>query len=94
MKAYTPNPVDTHHIQLDDSLTLLMERLAENAHDIWAQKRINEGWQWGENRDDQKKKHPCLVPYDDLPESEKAYDREMAMQVLKMIIALGYEIKK
>ncbi|MCR5162371.1 MAG: hypothetical protein K6C06_11425, partial [Lachnospiraceae bacterium] len=37
---------------------------------------------------------PCLVPYDELPEREKDYDRMTAMETLKLIIKLGYEIKK
>jgi len=68
--------------------------LARNAHDIWARQRLADGWRFGPRRDDAKKEHPCLVPYEDLPESEKVYDRSAAMETLKAILALGYRIMK
>ena len=92
--TYRPKPIDTRHITLPDELEALTERLAENAHDNWAAQRLAEGWTWGERRDDAEKKHPCLVPYADLPESEKAYDRRTAMETLKAILALGFEIRR
>ena len=91
---YNPAPIDTNHIKLPDDITELAELLAKNAHDVWAQQRITEGWTYGEKRDDQQKKHPCLVPYEDLPESEKEYDRIMSFETLKVILALGYGIEK
>ena len=72
----------------------LTERLAENAHDLWAAQRIKDGWTWGPTRDDSAKKHPCLVPYAELPESEKEYDRQAAMGTVKAIITLGYRIER
>jgi hypothetical protein len=92
-QAYVPHPIDTSHIKLDD-LKPLLENLARNAHEVWAQKRIEDGWTLGPQRDDAQRKHPCLVPYDELPESEKEYDRELVNQTLKTILALGYQIVK
>jgi hypothetical protein len=92
--SYTPNPIDTSEIKLPEDLLALTEQLAENTHEIWAQQRMADGWTYGSKRDDATKKHPDLVPYSDLPEGEKEYDRRTAMETLKMIIALGYEIKK
>ena len=89
---YRPKPIDTSAVTLTPDLLQLTERLAANAHDVWAQRRMAEGWTYGPQRDDAAKKHPDLVPYDDLPESEKEYDRDSAMNTLKAIIALGYEI--
>ena len=94
MKKYQPEPVDTSGIELPAELLELTETVAENVHDVWSAGRLAEGWTYGETRDDGKKKHPCLVPYDELPESEKEYDRNTAMQTLKLIIALGYKIEK
>lgn len=91
---YTPNPVDTSSIVLDDTLTELMEAIAKNVHDIWAAGRIADGWTYGEKRDDEKKTTPCMVPYEELTESEKEYDRNTAMETLKLIIAMGYKIGK
>lgn len=90
--TYKPAPVDTSTIHLSPSLAALMERLAENAHDVWAAQRIAQGWTLGPARDDANKKHPCLVPYDQLPESEKEYDRKTAGETLKAILKLGYKI--
>jgi hypothetical protein len=71
MKPYNPQPMDTSHVPLPPDIVELQERLAENAHEVWAQQRIAQGWTHGPQRDDAAKKHPCLVAYDDLPESEK-----------------------
>jgi ryanodine receptor 2 len=89
-----PEPINTDHVVLDDSVRELTELLARNAHDIWARQRLADGWRFGPRRDDAKKEHPCLVPYEDLPESEKEYDRKTSMETLKAIVALGYQIKK
>jgi hypothetical protein len=91
---YRPSPIDTSKITLPPEIRALTERLAENAHDIWAQQRIAAGWRLGAKRDDARKEHPCLVPYAELPESEKEYDRKAAMETLKAILALGYRIAK
>ncbi len=92
MNTYEPKPIDTSAITLTPELTALRERLAENAHDVWAAGRIRAGWTYGANRNDDLKTHPDLIPYDQLPESEKEYDRQTAMETIKAIIALGYKI--
>jgi ryanodine receptor 2 len=89
---YLPQPIDTAEVVLPPGLTPLTERLAENSHDMWARQRLAQGWTWGAQRDDARKQHPCLVPYDQLPESEKEYDRIAAMGTLKAILKLGYQI--
>ena len=91
---YTPKPMETDQIHLDDEILELCEMLAKNAHDVWARERINQGWTYGPARNDAKKEHPCLVPYEELPESEKEFDRNTAMETLKVILALGYRIRK
>jgi len=92
--SYRPDPIDTSNIALPPELLELTERLAQNAHDVWARQRIAEGWTYGPQRDDTAKKHPDLVPYGELPESEKQYDRSAAMETLKAIVALGYRTEK
>lgn len=92
MKDYIPQPIDTSDVRLPDKLEQLAEMLAENVHEVWASNRMKEGWRYGATRDDSKKQHPCLVPYDQLPESEKDYDRDTSRQTLKMIIKLGFKI--
>lgn len=91
--TYDPNPIDTSDVQLDEEVAKLAARLAVNAHEIWARQRIEEGWSYGPRRDDDAKEHPCLVPYDDLPESEKEYDRVMVTEAIKGAIALGFTIE-
>jgi hypothetical protein len=92
--SYAPKPIDTSSVTLSEEVLELTELLARNAHDIWAQRRIGDGWTYGPKRDDSKKEHPDLVPYEALPDSEKAYDRSAALQTLKAIMAMGYRIVK
>ncbi len=94
MTQYDPKPIDTALIHLPTDLVGLTEQLAENAHDNWAKLRMSQGWSWGHQRDDAAKLHPDLIPYSDLPDSEKDYDRQSAMETLKAIIALGYKIER
>jgi hypothetical protein len=89
---YRPRPIDTSAVELPRDIRQLTERLAEHAHDVWAERRIAEGWSLGQKRDDAGKTHPSLVPYADLPESEKELDRAAALGTLKAIVALGYRI--
>jgi hypothetical protein len=89
---YTPKPIDTSQVTLPDSIRELTEKLAESTHDNWALSRIREGWTYGPARNDELKQHPSLVPYGELSESEKEYDRVTAMETLKAIYALGYRI--
>lgn len=94
MKNYTPKPIDLSRVTVSEELNELREAIAENVHEIWAYNRQKEGWVWGPERNDEKLEHPDMVPYDELPESEKQYDREMAMQTIKMILELGYDLLK
>lgn len=91
--TYRPHPIDTSSVALATDLQQLVERLAANNHDHWAQKRIDEGWIFGPQRNDQQKTHPDLIQYNELSESEKEYDRNSVIETLKAILALGYEIK-
>ena len=93
MKNYTPQPLDTSDVHLPNELEELVENMAKNVHEVWAQGRIEQGWTYGEERNDALKKHPCLVPYEDLPESEKEYDRNTAVSTLKLILKLGFTIQ-
>ncbi|MBR2289954.1 MAG: Abi family protein [Clostridia bacterium] len=94
MGNYEPKPVDTKDVVLSDEIMELAERLAKNTHDIWAVGRLNEGWKYGTVRDDKLKTTPCLVEYEELPESEKEYDRNTAIETLKLIQKLGFKIVK
>ena len=89
---YNPKPIDTGDVVLSDDLLELTEKIAQNVHDVWAAGRIEQGWTYGEERNDAKKETPCLVPYSELPDNEKEYDRNTALETLKLIIKLGYKI--
>ena len=91
--TYNPSPIDTSEVQLNPSLQELTELLAKNTHDLWAKERLSDGWKYGPIRDDEKRLHPDLVPYENLPEKEKKYDRLIAEEGLKAIIKLGFQIQ-
>ena len=91
---YEPSPICLDDVELSEDLSELQEAIAENAHEIWAKNRRDQGWSYGPERNDQKKETPDMIPYCNLPESEKLYDREMAMQTLKLVKKLGFEIVK
>lgn len=91
---YVPSPADTQDVKLPADLLPLVEEMAKNVHEVWAQNRIGEGWAYGPQRDDVLKTHPCLVPYEELPEVEKEYDRATSQETLKLILKLGFKISK
>jgi hypothetical protein len=91
---YYPQPIDTSDVKLSPELLELTEHIAENVHEVWSAGRIAGGWTYGETRNDTLKQHPCLVPYSELPDNEKEYDRKTAMETLKLIVKLGFEIGK
>lgn len=92
--SYTPCPIDTDNVFLPPELSELQELLSKNVHETWAAGRIADGWKYGSVRNDSTKEHPCLVPYEQLTEREKDYDRETAFQTLKAIVKLGFKIVK
>lgn len=94
VEDYEPQPINLDEIQLTDELLELREAIAENAHDVWAAARIKEGWSYGPQRDDAKKKNPDLVPYSALSDGEKEYDRLMALDTIKLVKKLGFDILK
>lgn len=91
---YIPNPLDTSGVELSEELLMLTERMAKNIHEVWAKSRMDQGWTYGPARDDARKKHPCLIPYEELPEEEKDYDRNTALETLKYVVGEGFEVKK
>ena len=91
---YNPQPIDTTNVEVPNELLSLAETLAKNTHENWALARMNEGWQYGRSRDDLRKIHPCIVPYKKLPKSEKEYDRRTSMETIRLILSLGFTIKR
>jgi ryanodine receptor 2 len=91
---YIPKPINTDDVILPEDIISLGEKIAENTHEVWSENRMKDGWTYGEKRDDDKKHHPCLIPYSELSEEEKAYDRSTSFETLKLIVKLGYKITK
>ena len=91
---YKPQPVDTEGVVLPKELNDLAENIAKNVHEVWSAGRMNNGWTYGEERNDAEKKHPCLVPYEELSEEEKNYDRNTSVETIKLILKLGFKITK
>jgi len=90
--TYEPRPIETSHIALTPRILELTERLAENAHDLWAVKRLAEGWTLGPEKRGDIRQTPLLVPYAELSQTEKQYDRDLALETLKALLALGYSL--
>lgn len=91
---YKPEPISAEHVVLSDEILELVERLAENAHDIWALERLRDGWKFGLERDDTRRQHPCLVPYAQLSERDRDYDRSMVVGSIQAILFLGFTISR
>lgn len=91
---YIPQPIDTKDVVLPKELSSLAEEIAKNVHEVWSEGRMKDGWTYGEERNDAEKHHPCLVPYEELTETEKEYDRKTSQETLKLIIKLGFRIVK
>lgn len=89
---YIPHPIDTGDVQLSDKLLALAETLAENTHENWSAERMQQGWSYGPQRNDALRQTPCLLPYDELPESEKVFDRNTAMETIRLLIKLGWTL--
>lgn len=94
MKKYIPNPVDTKSVDLPKGLEPLVEEMSKNVHEVWSAGRMKDGWTYGEERNDAEKKHPCLMPYEELSEEEKEYDRNTSIETIKLILKLGFKITR
>lgn len=92
--TYRPAPRDTSGVSLPKPIEQLTGLLARNTRENWARQKLDDGWRYVPERNDERKEHPNLVPYEELSEEDKEYDRRTAMETLKAILALGYRIEK
>ena len=88
-QTYKPKPLDTSQFHLNEDILRLTELLAENSHDVWAKQKIAQGWKWGPKHSEKLKEHPSLIPYTELPDSDKEFDRSSALETIKMVLSLG-----
>lgn len=91
-ERYIPCPIDTGDVTLSDELLTLAETLAENTHENWSAERVRQGWTYGPERNDALKQTPCLLPYNELPENEKVFDRNTAMETIRLLVKLGWTL--
>lgn len=91
---YTPHPIDTTEVVLPNALNSLAENIAKNVHEVWSEGHMKDGWTYGEERNDAEKKHPCLVPYEELSEEEKEYDLNTSVETIKLILKMGFKITR
>lgn len=84
-----PEAINADRLVLSDQL---IEQIARDVHDQWALERQRQGWTWGEHRDDDKKEHPGIVPYDMLTNDEKEIDRVTVRAVISSLLAQGATI--
>lgn len=94
LDTYKPNPKYIDSIIVPDEIIAYGEAIAKNIHERWSLERIREGWTYGEQYNYEEKKHPCLIPYELLSESEKDYDRNTSMATIKTLLSIGFEINK
>jgi hypothetical protein len=92
--GYVPNPMKYDPDSLPEGILVLVEKLAENIHEVWALQKMTEGWSYGPILNPSAKQHPSLKPYPVLDETQKDYDRNTAMATLADLIKNGYEIVK
>ncbi|TGZ67043.1 hypothetical protein CRM22_004998 [Opisthorchis felineus] len=90
--VFVPRTVRTNHIQLPSNVEVFRDRLAENLHDMWSMRKIDQGWKYGERRDDQRGLHPCLTTFAKLPPQDRQYNVTLAYETLRTIVGLGYNI--
>ncbi len=91
--SYNPKPIDTSHVPQSPQREALIETLAENAHDVWARKRMTEGWIHGVEKDDARRTTPLLVSYRELPDAEKDTDRVMVRGAIEGAMAYGWSVE-
>lgn len=92
--GYQPKPEILDDIELSGDLKQAVARIAQNTHEVWACGRMSLGWRYGDELNQDEKKHPDLKPYEELTDEEKEFDIRTTEQVIKMLIKMGYVIEK
>ncbi|XP_028834345.1 ryanodine receptor 3 isoform X8 [Denticeps clupeoides] len=90
--GYKPTPLELSDVKLTPSQELLVDKLAENAHNVWAKDRIKQGWTYGIQQDLKNKRNPRLVPYALLDERTKKSNRDSLREAIRTLIGYGYNI--
>ena len=71
-----------------------VERLAELEHEIWMQRKMDEGYEFGEEATESPKRSPYLVPWSKLKKQWKDVDRAMIRAIPEILALAGYVVVK
>ncbi|XP_058255377.1 ryanodine receptor 3 isoform X2 [Hemibagrus wyckioides] len=91
--GYKPMPLELSEVKLSPAQELLVDKLAENAHNVWAKDRVKQGWTYGIQQDLKSKRNPRLVPYALLDERTKKSNRDSLREAIRTLIGYGYNIE-
>ncbi|XP_037606362.1 ryanodine receptor 3 isoform X4 [Sebastes umbrosus] len=90
--GYKPAPLDLSDVKLTGGQEVLVDKLAENAHNVWAKDRIKQGWTYGIQQDLKSRRNPRLVPYALLDERTKKSNRDSLREAIRTMVGYGYDI--
>jgi len=88
--GYKPAPLDLSAIELNPKTEELVDKLAENTHNVWARERITQGWTYGLSEDTEARRSPHLVQYGDVDDAIKVANRAAASETVKTLLVYGY----
>jgi hypothetical protein len=69
-----------------------LELLAQREHERWLQAKLEAGWRYAPQTDKSQKLHACLVPWAELPESERQKDRVLVQAIPRILAKAGYTV--
>uniref|UniRef100_A0A3B3YLI8 B30.2/SPRY domain-containing protein n=1 Tax=Poecilia mexicana TaxID=48701 RepID=A0A3B3YLI8_9TELE len=90
--GYKPAPLELSDVKLTPGQEVLVDKLAENAHNVWAKDRIKQGWTYGIQQDVKSRRNPRLVPYALLDERTKKSNRDSLREAIRTMVGYGYDI--
>uniref|UniRef100_A0A8C9RP23 Ryanodine receptor 2 n=1 Tax=Scleropages formosus TaxID=113540 RepID=A0A8C9RP23_SCLFO len=91
--GYKPAPMDLSHIKLSSTQEAMVDKLAENAHNVWARDRIRQGWTYGIQQDVKNRRNPRLVPYALLDERTKKSNKDSLREAVRTLLGYGYNLE-
>ncbi|XP_061823096.1 ryanodine receptor 2 isoform X12 [Nerophis lumbriciformis] len=91
--GYKPAPLDLGHIKLTSTQEAMVDKLAENAHNVWARDRIRQGWTYGIQQDVKNRRNPRLVPYSLLDGRTKKSNKDSLREAVRTLLGYGYNLE-
>lgn len=64
----------------------------EQSHESWLEHKRSDGWVYGPVKDVERKQHPCMVPYAELPPEQQAKDHNFVATVRAVLGELGHPV--